>query len=278
MALQVPAEDLAQFVTLRRNFYNFIEHLAQTFPGQIAHLDADRLNALLQRVLLSIDSEDSAISTKCCSVVDKIVSYFIKLRHSVGLLQVFDQSAAETIQTSAGDPALGSAILEEIQSTHQGNAQVGEFASFSLSMQANLPMFDKLLAVLFRRVLRAGSSSGVLPGGQQCPNQYSVSRPMLSLIVLNPANFDAITQRLIAAQSVAGDTSQGANISQINLDQAFRELMQDVLVDSGGGAGDPSASADVASIEPRNRDRFSQQLNGFVSTCAKFLVANLEVD
>jgi exportin-7 len=273
MALQVPPEDLAAFVTLRRNFYNFIEHLAHSFPGQIAHLDADRLNALLQRVLLSIDSDDSAISTKCCSVVDKIVSYFIKLRHNVGLLQVFDQSAAETIR-AATDGALGEAILAEITNTHQANTQVGEYTSFSESMAANMPTFDRILGTLFRRVLRTGSSSGIA-GGQTCPNQYSVSRPMLSLIVLNPENFQLIAQRLVNAQHVAGDVSQGPNVSQVALDNAFRELMNGVLVDGGLDTGDPSASA---SIEPRNRDRFSQQLNGFVSTCLKYMVVNLDVE
>jgi len=96
-------------------------------------------------------------------------------------------------------------------------------------------LLASMLTILFKRVLF-----------EDCQNQWSLSRPMLALILLNPQYFNNIKSQLVSNQPVA---------LQQRLIEDFESLMKDVN----------------SSLEPANRDKFSQNLNNFVDSCKKYL-------
>lgn len=73
---------------------------------------------------------------------------------------------------------------------------------------------------------------------EECANQWSLSRPMLSLILVNESYFGELKQRLIATQPQE---------RQERVSSCFDKLMQDIS----------------RSLDTRNRDRFTQNLTVF---------------
>eukprot|EP01100_Stratorugosa_tubuloviscum_P000716 TRINITY_DN1158_c3_g1_i1.p1 TRINITY_DN1158_c3_g1~~TRINITY_DN1158_c3_g1_i1.p1 ORF type:complete len:1079 (-),score=426.68 TRINITY_DN1158_c3_g1_i1:10-3246(-) len=86
--------------------------------------------------------------------------------------------------------------------------------------------FSSLLIVLMDMLLT-----------ENCSYQWSVSRPLLSLITLFPEDFKSLTQQLIMSRPQ----------NQQQLTEAITALMDGITGD----------------LQPRNRDRFSQNLNRF---------------
>ncbi|GAB0491088.1 hypothetical protein MMPV_002336 [Pyropia vietnamensis] len=89
-------------------------------------------------------------------------------------------------------------------------------------------LFPRVLEVLFSVVL-----------AEDCPNQWSLSRPLLSLILSNEEAFLAIQERTIASQSTAEARTAVA--------EAFGKLMADVR----------------PNLESKNKDKFTQNTNIF---------------
>jgi exportin-7 len=88
-------------------------------------------------------------------------------------------------------------------------------------------LFPELLRALFEMVLF-----------EDCTNQWSLSRPMLSLILVNEAIFNELKAQLVASQPPD---------RQARLAACFEKLMTDV----------------TRSLEAKNRDRFTQNLTVF---------------
>ena len=85
-------------------------------------------------------------------------------------------------------------------------------------------LFPGLLATLFDVALF-----------DDCPNQWSLSRPMLSLVLVNEGVYEALTARLVDAQPAS---------ERPRLAAALAKLMDGV----------------ARSLEPKNRDKFTQNL------------------
>lgn len=89
-------------------------------------------------------------------------------------------------------------------------------------------LFPRVLEVLFSVVL-----------AEDCPNQWSLSRPLLSLILSNEEAFLAIQERTIASQASAEARTAVA--------EAFRKLMAEVR----------------PNLESKNKDKFTQNVSVF---------------
>jgi len=98
---------------------------------------------------------------------------------------------------------------------------------FDEHIRANPELLPTVLTTLFELVMF-----------EMCPNQWSLSRPLLGLILLNEAAFPAVKRRLV--QHLAED-------KQVRIFAAFDKLMSEVQ----------------RNIEPKNRDRFTQMLTLF---------------
>lgn len=94
-------------------------------------------------------------------------------------------------------------------------------------IHANPDLFPKFLGMLFNMIMF-----------EECANQWSLSRPMLSLILTNEEVFNQLKHSIT--------TSQRPDRQHRLLD-AFDKLMQDVQ----------------RNLEPKNRDKFTQNLTYF---------------
>eukprot|EP00698_Gefionella_okellyi_P000263 TRINITY_DN10225_c0_g1_i1.p1 TRINITY_DN10225_c0_g1~~TRINITY_DN10225_c0_g1_i1.p1 ORF type:complete len:1059 (+),score=225.48 TRINITY_DN10225_c0_g1_i1:26-3202(+) len=97
-------------------------------------------------------------------------------------------------------------------------------------------LFPRMLQILLNMILF-----------EDCPNQWSVSRPLLGMIVLNGAYFQQLEQQLTMSQPP--DRRE-------KLASAFTKLMADV----------------AATLDARNRDRFTQNLTLFRHEVRGFIV------
>ncbi|XP_038711145.1 exportin-7 isoform X2 [Tripterygium wilfordii] len=88
-------------------------------------------------------------------------------------------------------------------------------------------LFPEILKTLFEIILF-----------EDCGNQWSLSRPMLSLILINEQLFSDLKAKILASQPV--DQHQGLSL-------CFDKLMADVTL----------------SLDPKNRDKFTQNLTVF---------------
>jgi exportin-7 len=94
---------------------------------------------------------------------------------------------------------------------------IGEFPS----------LFPQILKTLFEIIIF-----------EDAGNQWSLSRPILSLIMISEQMFSDLRAQILASQAVE---------QQQRLSQCFDKLMTDV----------------TRSLEPKNRDRFTQNLTTF---------------
>jgi len=128
------------------------------------------------------------------------------------------------------------------QSVCSAMAAIGHLMSFYfIQMQKNTPYagmlgqhFQKDME-LFARIL---SSIFNIVLFEECTNQWSMSRPMLPLILINPAFYEEYQRKLIA--SVAPE-------KQVKMQEAFQKLMDGI----------------EKNLEPKNRDKFTQNVTTF---------------
>ena len=98
-------------------------------------------------------------------------------------------------------------------------------------------LFSSLLETLFKKVLF-----------EDCQNQWTVSRPMLALILLNPQSFNKMKTELISMQ--------GNPQLQQQLIKDFDELMSEIQMN----------------LDTSNRDKFTTHLNSFVMEVKKYIM------
>jgi exportin-7 len=104
-------------------------------------------------------------------------------------------------------------------------------------LKQNQDVFPRILAQFFNMIMF-----------QECGNQWSLSRTMLSLIVINPVFFEQLKQQI--ATSIGGGEER-----QQKIREAFDKLMQGVEMD----------------LESKNRDKFTGNLITFRSIVKEIL-------
>ncbi|GLJ18772.1 hypothetical protein SUGI_0335220 [Cryptomeria japonica] len=147
--------------------------------------------------------------------------------HIVGSLESGLKSLDVNISTQSAS------AVDNLAAFYFNNITVGETPALPAAVNlarhiAECPnLFPEILKTLFEIVLF-----------EDCANQWSLSRPMLSLILINEQIFNDLKAQILASQSLD---------QQPRLAQCFDKLMADV----------------TRSLEARNRDKFTQNLTIF---------------
>lgn len=147
--------------------------------------------------------------------------------HIVGSLESGLKSLDSSISTQCAS------AVDNLAAFYFNNITVGEVPTSTAAVNlaqhiAECPrLFPEILKTLFEIVLF-----------EDCANQWSISRPMLSLILINEQMFNDLKAQILASQSPD---------QQPRLAQCFDKLMADV----------------TRSLEARNRDKFTQNLTIF---------------
>ncbi|CAB3261177.1 unnamed protein product [Arctia plantaginis] len=199
LLLSIPQSDLLDYPKLSQTYYVLLERLAQDHMSFLASLQPDATLYILCSVSEGLTALDTSVCTGCCATLDHIVTYLFK--------QLVQKSSNKVPNPRHPPPEASNMFIQVLQRRPEIMQQL-------LATVLNVIMFE-----------------------EGC-NQWSMSRPLLGLILLNEEQFARIRQDMIAQQP---------REKQAQLAHWFNGLM--------------------AGIEPnlltKNRDRFTQNLSMF---------------
>lgn len=178
-----------------RAYFELLEVLCHNHPAVIALCDTRTFSTIVSSLEQGLKSLDVAISSKCAAAVDNLAAFYFKCM----------SSANEIIGSASSTNAAAAAKMAEHIRSHPSQ-------------------FPDILRSLFEIVLF-----------EECSNQWSLSRPMLSLILINEPLYNDIRNQIIASQPID---------KQAHLSTCLQKLMTDVQF----------------TLEPKNRDKFTQNL------------------
>ncbi|XP_046431531.1 exportin-7 isoform X1 [Neodiprion fabricii] len=215
LLLSIPQSDLLDYPKLSATYYVLLECLAQDHMAFLSTLEPRVFLYILSSIsegltalgALKDSYTDTMVCTGCCATLDHIVSYLFK--------QLYQKAGVYPGKKSASVPGGGELFLQVLEQ-HPGILQQ------ILSTVLNVIMFE------------------------DCRNQWSMSRPLLGLILLNEEYFNQLRQNIIRSQPV---DKQGA------MAQWFENLMDGI----------------ERNLLTKNRDRFTQNLSMFRRDINDFL-------
>jgi len=192
------------------------------------------------KLCLSLPTEQILSYTKVCKAYFTLMELLMR-NHTATLVEL-DTPVLQHICSSlqAGlkshEVAISSqcaAALEHLAAFHFAAATDDRDSSVKAALAAHLSrepeLFSSQLAVLLNMIVF-----------EDCANQWSLSRPLLALILSNPSYFASWKASIVQQQAASPERQQ-------KLTAAFERLMADVQ----------------NSLEAKNRDRFTQNLTVF---------------
>ncbi|XP_014602187.1 PREDICTED: exportin-7 isoform X4 [Polistes canadensis] len=199
LLLSIPQSDLLDYPKLSATYYVLLEYLAQDHMVFLSTLEPRVFLYILSSISEGLTALDTMVCTGCCATLDHIVTYLFK--------QLYQKAAGYPGRKNAVVPGGGELFLEVLK-------QHPEILQQILSTVLNVIMFE------------------------DCRNQWSMSRPLLGLILLNEEYFNQLRENIIRSQPV---DKQGA------MAQWFENLMDGI----------------ERNLLTKNRDRFTQNLSMF---------------
>ena len=195
---------------------------------------------MIIKLCLSLPTEQILSYTKVCKAYFTLMELLMR-NHTATLVEL-DTPVLQHICSSlqAGlkshEVAISSqcaAALEHLAAFHFAAATDDRDSSVKAALAAHLSrepeLFSSQLAVLLNMIVF-----------EDCANQWSLSRPLLALILSNPSYFASWKASIVQQQAASPERQQ-------KLTTAFERLMADVQ----------------NSLEAKNRDRFTQNLTVF---------------
>ncbi|XP_055684266.1 ran-binding protein 16 isoform X1 [Lutzomyia longipalpis] len=210
MILSIPHNHLLEYPKLSQSYYVLLECLAQDHITFLATLEprvflyflesiAEGLKALGSMKFPS-NFTDTMVCTGCCSTLDHIVSYIFK-------------QMANKVSTFPGKK-----IRREVAAQNDTFLKVNEL---------HPEILQNILSILMNIIIF-----------EDCRNQFSMSRPLLGLILLYEDHFRQIKNNIIRSQPLE---------RQQTMAQWFDNLMEGI----------------ERNLHTKNRDRFTQNLSLF---------------
>lgn len=175
--LTYPSSIAQNFPKLSQTFYVLLECLAQDHMNFLASLEPHVFLYILSSISEGLNALDTMVCTGCCATLDHIVTYLFKWisknskkspRDSTGVVREGSELTWSS-RCSADLVVAGEACLKVLE-VHP------EILQQMLSTILNIIMFE------------------------DCRNQWSMSRPLLGLILLNEDYFQQLRQSIIQAQ------------------------------------------------------------------------------
>uniref|UniRef100_A0A061RU54 Ran-binding protein n=1 Tax=Tetraselmis sp. GSL018 TaxID=582737 RepID=A0A061RU54_9CHLO len=195
MALSIPLADILAYKKVGKAYFEMMEVLCHNHPAVVAQCDTATFSSIVGSLEQGLKSLEMSISSKCAAAIDNLAAFYFKCMST---------AADATVPAPRSNAAAAAKMQEHIR--------------------ANPKQFPDILRTLFEIVLF-----------EDCSNQWSLSRPMLSLILINEPIFNDIQNQIIASQPPE---------KQAQLSSSLQKLMTEVQ----------------CTLEPKNRDKFTQNL------------------
>uniref|UniRef100_A0A0E0GQI5 Importin N-terminal domain-containing protein n=1 Tax=Oryza nivara TaxID=4536 RepID=A0A0E0GQI5_ORYNI len=203
MSLSVPLSDILAFKKLSKAFYGYIEVLFSNHITFVLNLDTNTFVHIVSTLESGLKGLDTGISTQFLLLdLDVVCNLCASAIDSLAAFYFNNITAAD------GPPSPAALNLAR---------HIGEFPT----------LFPQILKTLFEIIIF-----------EDAGNQWSLSRPILSLIMISEQMFSNLRAQILASQPVD---------QQQRLSQCFDKLMTDV----------------ATNLEPKNRDKFTQNLTTF---------------
>lgn len=201
LCMSVPQGDVLAYRKVAKAYFSLLETLCISHLTVILQLDTMTFVQIVQSLEAGLKSLDVAISSQSAAAIDSIAT--------------FHYDAAALAAENGADPE------------QQDAKRAAAARQLAVHVGASPDLFPKILRTLFEIILF-----------EDCTNQWSLSRPMLSLILMNEGLFQQLKEALGA--TLPDDR-------RARLEAGFTKLMEDV----------------TRSLEAKNRDRFVQNLTLF---------------
>uniref|UniRef100_A0A0D9ZAK8 Importin N-terminal domain-containing protein n=1 Tax=Oryza glumipatula TaxID=40148 RepID=A0A0D9ZAK8_9ORYZ len=203
MSLSVPLSDILAFKKLSKAFYGYVEVLFSNHITFVLNLDTNTFVHIVSTLESGLKGLDTGISTQFLLLdLDVVCNLCASAIDSLAAFYFNNITAAD------GPPSPAALNLAR---------HIGEFPT----------LFPQILKTLFEIIIF-----------EDAGNQWSLSRPILSLIMISEQMFSNLRAQILASQPVD---------QQQRLSQCFDKLMTDV----------------ATNLEPKNRDKFTQNLTTF---------------
>ncbi|XP_059618204.1 ran-binding protein 16 isoform X2 [Phlebotomus argentipes] len=200
MILSIPHNHLLEYPKLSQSYYVLLECLAQDHITFLATLEPRVFLYILESIADGLKALDTMVCTGCCSTLDHIVSYIFK-------------QLANKVSTFPGKK-----IRREVAAQND---------TFLKVMELHPEILQNILSILLNIIIF-----------EDCRNQFSMSRPLLGLILLYEEYFRQLKANIIQNQPI--DRQQ-------TMAQWFDNLMDGI----------------ERNLHTKNRDRFTQNLSLF---------------
>ncbi|XP_031627705.1 ran-binding protein 16 isoform X2 [Contarinia nasturtii] len=199
LILTIPQTDLLVYPKLSQSYFLLLECLAQDHMAFLSTLDPAIFLYIIKSISEGLAAEDTTICTGCCSILDNIVSHIFK---QLSIKAFPTKKMRRNVVNPDSDMFLK--VIEMHPEILQG----------ILSTIINIVMFE------------------------DCKNQWSLSRPLLGLILLYEDYFRSMKENIIRSQPLD---------KQQTIAHWFDNLMENV----------------ERNLSMKNRDKFSQNLSLF---------------
>jgi len=199
--MSIQQSEVLVYPKLSQSYYALLECLASDHMGFISNLEPQVFLYILSTISDGLSAFDTMVSTGCCSILDNIVTFLFK-----------KLTKKNKTGTLTGTP--------QVNGTADGE-----------SLVRILEMRPEILQQMLSAVLN-------IIRFEDCRNQWSMSRPLLALILLNEEYFGKLRTSIISNQSVD---------KQPAMERCFTNLMEGI----------------ECSLLSKNRDKFTQNLSVF---------------
>ncbi|GAB5567143.1 ran-binding protein 17 isoform X7 [Prionailurus iriomotensis] len=217
-----------QYRKLSQSYYPLLECLTQDHMSFITNLEPPVLLYVLTSISEGLTTLDTVVSSSCCTSLDYIVTYLFKHIAKEGKKPLRCREATQAGQRLLHFMQQNPDVLQQCQIFVVALYFLEDykFSEQQKHCHSN-SMLIHMMSVLMNTIVF-----------EDCRNQWSVSRPLLGLILLNEKYFSELRASLINSQPLP---------KQEVLAQCFRNLMEGV----------------EQSLSTKNRDRFTQNLSVF---------------
>ncbi|KAJ3199813.1 Exportin 7, partial [Entophlyctis luteolus] len=221
MMMNIPIEDLMSFPKLTLAFFNMIDVFSKGQLLKMKDISLQAIEYIFRATAEGIRGSDKVISTASCNTVENICTFLFN-----------EQVKTNTFILSPPPP--GSSTPSPTSATLGGSSGTPTSAiAVSGSSHVLLQRFGAqphLIHMQLRRILEAIVVEEA--------NDWSLSRPLLPLVLLDRAYFDFFVGKLISGQL---EQRQGVLLT------AFQELMEGIQYN----------------LHPINKNKFTQQVLTF---------------
>nr|XP_039251152.1 exportin-7-like [Styela clava] len=206
LVMSVPATDVLDYPKLSISYYTLLEVLAQDHMNFLTGLPSHMMHRVMSSISEGLTALDTMICTCCCATLDNMVTHLFRLMSR-------SPTSERRLKRYNHDP--------HAQERNQHFLQV---------MTQHPEMLQKMMSTVLNMIMF-----------EDCRNQWSMSRPLLGLILLNQEFFNSMQKSICETEFENHPTKMSA------IQNSFSQLMDGV----------------ERNLLTKNRDRFTQNLSLF---------------